>query len=269
MKKISLITAGLVFSCIFLLNSCGKDIDMVEIPGKNFMMSSTEITQGLYESVMGHNPSFFTSENKDLSENERKNISDDTWSYPVECVSWYDAIYFCNKLSFKKGLEPVYYVNDEADTDKWEYTPGKSEPIKGKIEVSKRANGFRLPTLDEWNYAAACNSSYKYSGSDIVGEVAWYSNNSNSVTHPVAKKMANEFGLYDMTGNVDEWCWEHPAKDSDSRYVCGGTINYDNKISLKNSLFAKPASDLNVYTGFRVVCLKKVSDSEDKKAEKK
>ena len=180
---------------------------MIAVPGKEFSILATEVTQELYESVMGENPSKFKGE---------KNL-------PVEQVSWYDAVVFCNKLSAKCGLTPVYAVAGETDVSEWGYAPHKGNKITGTVSQNENANGYRLPTVEEWQYAAKGGQDYKYSGSDKLDEVGWYGGSIGSKTHPVAQKNSNVYGLYDMSGNVCEWCGGPYPNYSRSRYCCGGS----------------------------------------------
>ena len=143
----------------------------------------------------------------------------------MEQVSWYDAVYFCNKLSAKCGLTPVYAVDGETDVGKWGYAPHKKEKITGTVSQNENASGYRLPTVEEWQYAAKGGQEFKYSGSYNSDEVGWYSENSGSKTHPVAQKKPNDYGLYDMSGNVWEWCWDSSPYDGDRRCSCGGSWN--------------------------------------------
>ncbi len=212
-----------------------KCATMVKIPGQNIKMSSTEVTQKLYQWIMGENPSKFKSDNN-----------------PVENVSWYDAIYFCNKLSVKLGLEPVYSVEGFTDVKQWNYKPNQGNDLRGEITQNLQANGFRLPTFDEWKYAARGGQNYRYAGSDNLDEVGWYRENSEEKTHPVAQKKANGYGLYDMSGNVFEWVW-NSYYDTSARYICGGS-RYNNanfcEGDSRGHRFANSQSD---DAGFRIV----------------
>lgn len=211
---------------------------MIAVPGKEFSILATEVTQELYQSVMDKNPSGF---------NEEKNL-------PVEQVSWYDAVYFCNKLSDICGLTPVYAVDGEPDVGKWGYAPHKGNKITGTVSQNKNADGYRLPAVAEWQYAAKGGQDYKYSGSDNLDEVGWYGGNSGSKTHPVAQKAHNGYGLYDMSGNVGEWCWD----SSDIRFIryfCGGNWCYGaNDCEVGSDYgFGISADDTRSNVGFRIV----------------
>ena len=176
---------------------------MIPVPNMHYSIMATEVTQELYESVMEENPSEFKGE---------KNL-------PVENVSWYDAIVFCNELSKKCGLTPVYAVDDKTEAKEWMYD--SENKIIGTINQNENSNGYRLPTVEEWQYAAKGGQEFKYSGSENLNEVGWYAGNSGSKTHPVAQKNPNGYGSYDMSGNVYEWCWDF--NDKGSRYDCGGS----------------------------------------------
>ena len=206
-------------------------IKMVSIPKKNFKMLYTEVTQKLYTSVMGSNPSYYKGDNN-----------------PVENVSWYDAIFFCNKLSEKSGFTPVYAVDGKTDVATWNYTPHKGDSIRGQVTQNTKANGFRMPTLKEWWNAAEGGQNYRYSGSDNLDEVGWYEGNSGNKTHPVAQKKANGYGLYDMSGNVREWLWDYYF---DYRYYCGG--GYDSYDYEEDSGGRHGADDRHSDLGFRIV----------------
>ena len=117
---------------------------------------------------------------------------------PVSALTWYDAVAYCNWLSEKEGLTPCY--------------SGKGKATKCDFT----ANGYRLPTEAEWEYAARgghLSKGYEYAGSDDPDGVAWYADNSEGRTHPVGQKQPNELGLYDMSGNLFEWCWDWYAED--------------------------------------------------------
>ena len=207
----------------------------VKVPGKNYSIMATEVTQKLYKEVMGENPSYHKGD--DL---------------PVEQVSWYDAIYFCNMLSLLKNLEPVYSVNGETYVTTWNYTPHQGNSIKGEITQNTSAKGYRLPILEEWQYAAKGGENYRYAGSDDLDEVGWFCDNCDNRTHPVAKKKPNGYGLYDMSGNVWEWVWD--SSSGSSRYRCGGSYYFSGNYCEVGSRDNRDADYRGNGIGFRLVC---------------
>jgi hypothetical protein len=163
-----------------------------------FYLSMFEVTQIQYYSIMKKNPSHFL--------HQQSNIPNyiNSSHLPVENVSWYDGIRFCNALSEKYGLNKYYCINDNTDDDK------NGRTI---VTVNPDGNGFRLPTEREWEYAAKGGlknkTAFDFSGSDDINNVAWYNDDKlESRTHIVGTKEPNELGLYDMNGNLWEWCWD-------------------------------------------------------------
>lgn len=167
----------------------------------NLYWMKTEVTQGLYKVVTGTNPSMYKG-------NDQR---------PVEQVSWYDAVAFCNKLSERQGLKPCYSVNGSTNAGRW--GTGGKDYRDYDVEVDTSANGWRLPTEAEW--LAAADDGHTYSGSDNIDDVAWYGMGLDEHPQKVGTKAANANGLYDMSGNVREWCWD---KDGSYRVLRGGSF---------------------------------------------
>lgn len=141
-----------------------------------FFISKTEVTQALYQSVIGANPSH--------NKGDRR---------PVENVTWFEALEFCNALSRRDGYTEVY------------------SDITGNLQADFSADGYRLPTEAEWEFACRGGTTTPYytgSSKADLEKAGWYSGNANGTTHDVSDLEANTHGIHDMHGNVFEWCWD-------------------------------------------------------------
>ena len=204
--------------------------------GKDYYLGVTEVTQGQYEKTMGTNPSYFQKQVPSYFQKQVIRKSDSSM-YPVEMVSWEDAVEFCKKLS-------------------------------DLPEEKKAGRVYRLPTEAEWEYACRSGSKSAYSFGDSsksLGDYAWFYGNSDERTHPVGEKKANAWGLYDMHGNVWEWCsdWydEYPKgavsdptgpKEGSYRVIRGGGWGYE-AADCRSALRVRLTPvDRNRYLGFRL-----------------
>lgn len=226
------------------------DADLDDVPvhdvtiTRPFLMSRTEVTEYQYESIMGENP----------RGSDESNVA-------AAWVRWYEAVEYCNRLSELEGLEPCY--------------SGSGDDVVCDFTL----NGYRLPTEAEWEYACRAGTEGDFYSGTITHQgswpldsalnlAGWYKGNANGHVHPVREKQPNAFGLYDMHGNVWEWCWDHydpayykfsPSTDpvgpatGSSRVLRGGSWNHDAVYSRSSFRSHNIYNNRNEDIGFRIV----------------
>ncbi|MDR0553935.1 MAG: SUMF1/EgtB/PvdO family nonheme iron enzyme [Treponema sp.] len=251
----------------FQRNSTAGNVSIIT---KGYWLGETEVTQELFQAIMQTNPSHFT--------NAVDGEDGTPGKLPVEQVSWYDAIAFCNKLSIADRKQPVYSVDGINDWSGSITIPISNNTTWDAATQDLSKNGYRLPTEMEWMWAAmgadktaqpntsGYNKAFAGSnGSNSIGDYAWYYNSYK--THKVGQKTANELNLSDMSGNVWEWVWDWadsypngertdftgPASGS-NRVLRGGSWNDADlgcKVAYRDN-YDVPRSRYNHY-GFRVL----------------
>ena len=231
-------------ACTFAMGSTSSGASDKEQPVHNVTLSSYficehEVTQREYLKYCYYSSSNTPSSGAGKGDN-----------YPVYYVSWYDAVVYCNLRSIDEGLTPCYKVGDETDPTKWEgirsdnnanpryFGPDFSNDNWNQMTCDWSANGYRLPTEAEWECAARGGISETnvdvWAGTKVVDQLsdyAWYNGSASLKSHEVKKKKPNGYGLYDMSGNVWEWCWDWYCSYSNgdvlgtTRMVRGGYFN--------------------------------------------
>lgn len=195
----------------FQRDSTNSDISFVSA----FRMSAFDITRIEFTSITGLPDPSDTGSSTGIND-------------PVQMVSWYQAVYFCNMLSMKEGLTPIYTINNSTDPADWLSVNGGMIPTNinvlwQSISADWSADGYRLPTEMEWTWAdmgadtsapgqlntiGYLKAFAGSTGNNCLLGYAWIEDNSSGTTHPVGTKLPNELGLYDMSGNVNQWLWD-------------------------------------------------------------
>ena len=230
----------------------------VTIP--NLYVCPHEVTQSEYETYCEYNGTSHSSGGIQMPLHPDGNHGAGE-NYPVYYVNWYDAIAYCNSRSIAEGRTPCYSLDGDTDYTHWAggYIPSTqntSADIWNTVQCDFNANGYRLPTEAEWEYLARGGNrdSFLYSGSDTLNDVAWNWRISDIKSHEVMTKAPNSLGLYDMSGNVREWCWTQGSAET-KRIVRGGSFNEN----IENVYKVSDSEEYTSYTrtvilGFSVVC---------------
>lgn len=196
---------------------------------KPFLLSKFPVTQDIYEAMTNESPSTFKGKRR-----------------PVETVTWKDAVTFCNKLSELNGLATCYLLNQEQNDE---------------ITFNPNSDGFRLPTEAEWEFA--CKAGRTEARYGKIDNIAWYKENSGKTTHEVGQKEPNDWGLYDMLGNVWEWCsdiYDETVYGTYRIFRGGGWCDIERGCMATNRRRSHPTSFKIDDLGFRVA--RNIQDQE-------
>ena len=251
--------------------------------GLDYAMGKTEVTYAQWHSVYFwavENGYEFSSTGREGHDGVPGSLPSYGMNEPVTEVSWRDAIVWCNALSEKEGLTPVYYedalyavplrksTSDESVTIN---VPGTQDcpyiysPKPGNLDMSACTSiGYRLPTSREWETAAMADDTFVFAGSNVLEEVGWARENSGDASHEAATLKPNGWGFYDMSGNVWEWVWDLYSPTSRIRLRRGGGWHGDANgcsVSGKKSLGAYEPYFINYRGGFRL-CMSLQKNSE-------